>query len=437
MASPRRWLPALILIVVMVGAAWWVGVHTNDPPTRLHSLGVVARVCIGRDRCGAALGVRGNLGRDLPVTRRCHPCFTRFDVMRYLPGAGLRVDMVVKVHPRLFPYVDTRCGQATVDMTISGTPQFWQQHNRLLAVQPPPRRGVRASDSPPAVVTEVALGWDRFTRVTLPSAARGAVPGPVLARPLTVDPQAQLHPALYTDQDLLSSPDRPHVAPYPPADPLGVQVRMANWANQMTLTMSPLHVHFVANWLSPRGWGSCYVVLPSLLANGAFSATQNALYALMQRSSFSRGRQARLESETQPPSYGRTALSATGSLSLPDTNPPPTDYEAIGVDTHGTLQQRINAFVTGGTGQLGPVWACTPSDNLSYLDARFPRNIPATGSFVGNECGAIAVVDAPGASDIRATVLIILGVLLAIAFERLFSGLRPNEEEKSDRVSWV
>jgi hypothetical protein len=138
-----------------------------------------------------------------------------------------------------------------------------------------------------------------------------------------------------------------------------------------------------------------------------------------------------LEAEAQPPSYGRVALATSGSLSLGDTSPPPSDYEAIAVDTHGTLDQRINRFVTAGTGELGPVWTCTPSDNLTYLSAPAPRDIPGTGSFAGDACGVVAVVDTAAANDIRTTVLILLGVLIAIAFEHFFR-VRPRLSHKTD-----
>lgn len=434
--TDRRWLSTLLVIAVLVVLAWWVGVHTDDPPTHPHSLGIVARVCIGpkqSERCGGALGTWANVGRNLPRGGQCAQCFNGTDLMRYEGGAGLRVDMVVKVHPRVtFPYLATECGTATVDMVISGTEGLWTEHNRLGPVVPR-AEGRGGTGKPVQVATEIALGWDPFTRLTRPAGtAIDAQQGsPALVALITPDQQAPLHPALYTDSDLLSG-DTPSVVPYPGKGPRGLRIRISNWADRQTLSESPIHLHFSANWLAGRGWGSCYVVLPSLLANGAFAATQNALAALMQRPVGS-GRDVHLESEAQPPSYGRVALATTGSLSLGDTSPAPSDYEAIAVDTHGTLQERVNEFVTAGTGKLGPVWACTPSDNLTYLSARTPRNIPDTGSFAGDACGVVAVVDAPAANDIRATVLIVLGVLIAIAFERLFR-VRPRRGDKTDKT---
>jgi hypothetical protein len=139
--------------------------------------------------------------------------------------------------------------------------------------------------------------------------------------------------------------------------------------------------------------------------------------------------QVKLEAQSQPPSYGRIALDSTGPVSLADTSPQPTDFESIGVGTQASLLARVNGFVTANTGRLGPVWTCTPSENLTYLDSPAPRGIPTTGSFAGDACGAIAVVDAPGASDLRSTVLIVAGVLIAIAFERFFESRRRDEAD--------
>jgi hypothetical protein len=280
------------------------------------------------------------------------------------------------------------------------------------------------------VVTQIAVGWDPFTRLTRPSAPpvetqRGS---PALVALLT-DAQAPLHPALYTDRDLIGG-DTPTAVSYPANGAHGVRVQLSDWADPKSLDEGPVHLHFAANWLASRGWGSCYVVLPSLLANGAFAATQNALAALLQRPVRSAG-DVHLAAEAQPPSFGRIALATAGSLSSGDTSPAPSDYEAIAVDTHGTLQQRISEF-SAGTGKLGPVWACTPSDNFTFFDARAPGNIPNTGSFAGDACGVVAVVDAPAASDIRATVLIVVGVFIAISFERLFYLLSQQPEEASN-----
>lgn len=436
-ASDRRWLGAVFLIAVLVVLAWWVGVHTDDPPAHPHSLGIAARVCVGpkrSERCGGELTISENIGRNLPSQVRCSRCFNGTDLMRYEPEAGLRVDMVVKVHPRVrFPYITTQCGQATVDMVISGTKAFWAQHNRLVPVIRR-QRGRKGTGKPIPVTTEIALGWDPFTHLTRPAVRGiGTQPGsPALVAVMTSDQQAPLHPALYTDGDLLGA-DIPSVLPYPATRPRGLRIRLSNWGYRKTLEESPIHLHFVANWLARRGWGSCYVVLPSLLANGAFAATQNALAALVQGPV---GNDVPLEAEAQPPSYGRVALAATGSLSLGDTSPPPSDYEAIAVDTHGTLPQRVNEFVTAGTGDLGPVWTCTPSDNLTYLSATSSQDIPATGSFAGNACGVVAVVNTPAANDIRATVLILLGVLIAIAFEYFFR-VRPRLRRETDEPAGV
>ncbi len=399
--APVGWA---LLAAALVWVAWWFAVRTKDPPTEVHSLGIAARV----------LGGGTKAGRNLPAARSCPACATGADLMRFNPGDGLRVDMVISVHPHLFPWVYTPCGEATVDMVISGTRGFWEQHDRLWA---------RATRSGPGkVVTQIAVGWDPATTITAPAdvpapanqrhspARTGLVPG---------DPQAALHPGLYTDADIT---DPTGSIPFPASHPLGLRTQIVNWGDLHNAAESPLHLHFIANWLRPRGWGSCYVLLPSFLGNGSFQGTQNALDALTQ-THLQGAREVRLESEAQPPSYGKVALMTTGSVSIADTTPPPVNFEASGYGTGGSELRRINGFVSGNAARLAPVWSCAPSDDLSYLNAKAPLGVPSSGSFIGGVCSAVAVVDAPGAGSARAIVLIILGVLIAIAFERLFASL--------------
>lgn len=425
--SKRPRVVPLLLILLLVFGAWYVAIRTQGQPGIVHSLGVVARVYPHGT----------NRGRNIPAGGHCTACANGAAIMRFNPGAGLRVDMVVSVHPKLLPWPD--CGKAAVDLVISGTPAFWEQHNRL----------------GPRVLTEIAVGWDGSTTIAPPAGVKASafdgtpqqgrlesllpngttspdmerhIPPPALVAFLPGEPQAPLHPGLYTNEDLT---DKDHltgahdnlVNPFPPTRPLGLRTQIADWdGTQHDVHEYALHLHFVANWLKPRGFGSCYVLLPSLLANGAFAGTQNALAALLQKplTDLNDTAQVQLEAEAQPPSAGRIELATAGSVSLADTNPAPTDFEPIFLGTHGSLQQRTNELVTLSGGRLGPVWTCEPSDDLSYLASPAPRNIPPAGSFPGDACGAVAVVNAPGASDFRATVLIVLGVLIALAFEWFF-----------------
>jgi hypothetical protein len=335
--------------------------------------------------------------------------------MQSTPEGGLRVDMVVSVHPRLsFPY--PKCGAATVDMVVSGTQRFWQEHDRI----------------GPGIRTFIAVGWDGASRLspppgaTLPPLERHS---PALVSFLS-DPEAGLHPAFYTDGDLTAAENQylTKVVWFPSGAPHGVRTQILAWAfkragGHNVVVQYTLHLHFVANWLAPRGWGSCYVLLPSLLANGAIAGTQNAINALYD-TQVTGTRQVALESEAQAPSYGRVALSVEGSLSLPDTNPAPTDFEAI--CKAGQVARSSSSTTTGcvtlSEGRLGPVWACQPSDELTYLTAHAPHNVPAAGAFAGNACGAVAVVNAANASDVKAVFLIIVGVLIALCFERALTG---------------
>lgn len=399
------WLGWLALIAALVWSAYWVGIRTTGPPQNLHSLGVVATVQNGTGRSGL----------NVPSGGRCAVCANGSDLMRFNPGAGLRVDLVVSVHPKLLS-----CGQAVVDMVISGTPAFWQQHNRL----------------GPGTLTEIAVGWDRFTHVRLPP---GVVQPPAArgAPALTVfydDPQAPLHPGFYLNSDLLHNVGDRHqtkVAAFPQTNPYGVRTRIYNWdffrsGSGITFHRWPLHLHFIANWVVSRGLGSCYVLLPSFLANGAFAGTEDAVDALERNRNAA---QPTLLDQAQPPVAGRTALATTGSFSLSDTNPPPTDMEAVFFATHGSPQQRAAQFVTESGGRLGPVWACDPTADLSYLAGKGAQAIPATGSFAGDACGAVAVVNAPGVADFRAVFLIVIGVLIALAVERFVDSVRPEPKD--------
>ncbi len=343
--------------------------------------------------------------------------------------------MVVSVHPRLFPWPN--CGDATVDMVVSGTPAFWEQHDRLGPAVVKRRRFGRS------VLTQIAIGWDASTKISLPPgvkqpAAAGGSPALVV---FFDDPQAPLHPGFYVNSDLTANKNahQTKVTPYPSARPVGLLTQIYNWGYaphhatgiQRDVHEWPLHLHFVANWVAPRGWGSCYVLLPSLLANGAFAGTQNALETLLPTHPTANELPLGLLAQAQPPSYGRIALAAKGSFSLADTSPAPTDFEAIFVGTHGSLGQRAGELAARSGGNLGPVWACQPSDDLSYLTAHAPRGVPGSGSFPGDACGAVAVVDAVGASDVRAIVLIVFGVLIALAFERFFQRLRVRDLQAS------
>jgi hypothetical protein len=250
-----------------------------------------------------------------------------------------------------------------------------------------------------------------------------------------------LHPAFYTDADLTTPGDAHQTAVqgFPTHDAVGLQTQIFNWGytgDQVRGSLVrephgwPLQLHFVANWVQSRGWGSCYVLIPSLLANGAFAGTENAIKALFDTTDLP----TQLLSEAQPPSYGRVALAVTGSLSLSDTSPAPTDFEAIFVGTKGTRADRARQLALESGGRLGPVWACQPSEDLRYLTAPGANGIPQTGSFAGDACGAIAVVYAAGASDFRVVFLIVIGVLIALACERFFRKLAGREPEAPVRI---
>jgi hypothetical protein len=410
----------LLLILALTFLAYWVGVRAKDPPTNLHSLGIVATVP-GGNRIK---------GENLPAISKCRHCGTSADLISYAGRAGLRVDMVIAVHPTN-GILGPDCGKADVDMVVSATRRFWAQHDRI---------GPNPRDDPltRSLKTVFAIGWDRATQIRPPSGVT-AIGAPALVA-FYNDEQAALHPGFYTNADLLRKGDDAYqnkVASYPQRDPVGLRTQTYNWDYYYVAVKHhrlerlyhrwALQLHFQANWVQPRGWGSCYVLIPSLLANGAFAGTQNAIKALDPTASLDERTQ--LLSEAKPPSYGRVALAVDGSFSLPDTNPAPTDFEAIFVGANGSPKQRASQLALHSGGRLGPVWSCRPSDNLTYLTAPKAAGIPSAGSFPGDACGTVAVVNAVGASDIRAVFLIVIGVLIALAFERFFRRLGSSDPE--------
>jgi hypothetical protein len=366
---PALTVAALLAAVTLsILATWLVSIRTNPRPNVVHSLGVVARFS----------------GNDL---RKRPP------VLRYGRESGLRVDMLVHVHPTL-----RSCGVARVDVVVSGTPGFWREHDNL-------RDGV----------TQVALGWDWDTKV-VPAAARPGARRQLLAT-VNQDPQAPLHPAFYlnTDMDFGSHVPRVHsyFGPRKPGGPLqGIAVDVRNWSRmhgRRAGAKKPLHFRFTTkSWLERRAFGSCYVNLPTLPANGAIIGQIDAVGALY-------GNPQKLFSAlayAQPPTLARTVLDVDGELSLGDTTPAPNDFEAVFYAQRGTTAERLKTSIKGNESRAGPVWTCRPSQSLAYLRGYGTTAVPPEQSFSGNACGAVAVVAVPRADDLRGFAVLVLGILI-------------------------
>jgi hypothetical protein len=420
----RRWrvLPILGIIAFSL-AAWYIGIRTRALPTTVHSLGVVARV-VGGD------SVRG---ANVTAGHHCPACMRRSPIMRYNPGAGLRVDMVITVNPSWFS-----CGNASVDMVVSGTPAFWQQHNRLGVLRPARLRVHRRAKTPlrvtlrdpapahtaqpdaPKAKTMLAVGWDPATTVTPPSGPSAPANSPALVAFIPGEPQTPLHPSLLTSAMIVKEREPTKVTAFPADKPLGLRTQLYNWAGTPhDPHRYTLQLRFTADWVRPRGFGNCYVVIPSLLANGPFAGTQDALEALVgngNETAQAVRTMNKLLPYAQAPSFGRVALTTDGSLSLPDSSPAPDDFESVYSGGGVNALQNSTDFAALSKGRLSAVWSCTPTDDLRYLKG---PSAPSETAYTGNECGAVAVVYAQGVSSFRAFVLIILGVLIALAFERL------------------
>jgi hypothetical protein len=405
----------------------YVGVFRESPPSEFHSLGVAAenetsrgankpfpRACRARQRSEwkkiaippeTPASETGQLvARSLrPYADTCRTIMKPepAPVVTSAEGRGLRMDIVVHVDPGFnpIPFTD-QCGEATVDVVISGTQRFWRDHSKLH------RRPTR-----------VALGWDdRSGLGEIAGSNEGDDSLPLVA--LNADTLAPLHPTFFRDSDLSSY-----------ALEFGREGRAwmteLNWGGE--IGKKPIHFRFVADWIEDRGVGSCYVVLPSLSANGALPGQEAAACALAQRpgeepvSCTSEEVILDFLSHTDPPTHGRTVLSM-GDATLDESAPEPNDYEAVwrpsaeheGVDAEQLLREaRFGRHAA-------PVWSCLPTQDLSYLRGE-SSSIPPAGSFTGNACGAFAIVEPPTADEIRTTIILIGSVVAAIFAERFFS----------------
>ena len=109
-------------------------------------------------------------------------------------------------------------------------------------------------------------------------------------------------------------------------------------------------------------------------------------------------------------------------MSLADSSPAPDDFELVYAGRGVNALQNSTNFAALSKGGFSAVWSCSPTDDLAYLKG---LTVPPVGAYTGNECGAVAVVHAQGVSSFRRFLLIILGVLIALAFERVLRRPEP------------
>jgi hypothetical protein len=391
---------------LFVAMAWWIGIHTNPRPSTVHSIGVVARYLKDDGTAGENRPVPPGCQPPKPTRKDCGPR-TPLALMRYGPGSGLRVDMVVRVRPRLLS-----CGDAKVDLVVSGTPGFWREHNHL-------HPGI----------TRVALGWDAATSPSPPAGVKAARSPALVA--LNSDPQAPLHPAFYLNTDSALA-HRPYTRSYQihsdgEHKPVGTVAYIHGWDTKGY--QKPLHFRFTANWVTRRGFGSCYVNLPSLPANGAIAGQKHAVQTL---DNLNDEKVYGVLPDAQPPTVGRVAVETDGKVALGDTTPAPGSFESIFVGTHGSPAERASQIVQGLSTRASPAWTCHPSQTLSYLRGVSTGAIPAAGSFSSNACGAVAVVNSPRADEIGGIATLLLGVLIGFS---LTAVIRNSPKAWSTRPS--
>jgi hypothetical protein len=300
---------------------------------------------------------------------------------------------VVSVHPTL-----SSCGRATVYLVISGTRGFWQDHRHL--AQP--------SYQPLAPI--IGFGWDASSHPTPPASLRPYLNSALAHTRLGVlvkrqtpaylafvpKTDAALYPGRYNSTDFSLDGFRPSVR-------LSEKAGYGVGVGAHIRGEKPLLLRFTADWLRPRAFGSCYVTLPSLPANGATDGLAFATYGIDQFQPV-RGLQ------VNPATFGRTTLAVDGTFSLSDTAPTPTDLSPVFIPAENTL-----AFgdVSGFRAE-SPVWTCrlTPLNLSVGLGNGLPA--PPAGAFSGNACGAVAVVSAPQADTIRQLALLVGGAVIGI-----------------------
>ena len=437
-------IAGLSLLVVL-----YVGVWRSPPPSQFHSLGFAAEgsakrgstqpfppACRARPpgrfskvdlppetQAGATTGdTSADLGQYTDTcqsvlfpNRGSHlvePGHPRSRLVTSAFGRGLRMDIVVNAEPQLnlLPWSD-QCGEATVDVVISGTQSFWKDH---------PRLGRRD--------TRFALGWDEGTQPR--QTTRSIVTAPDITKPLAalnVDNQAPLHPAFFPNswlsQGALELEQRGDAF-----------LTSARWGEEDS--RKPIQFRFQADWVEPRGVGSCYVVLPSLSANNFVPGQQNAVCALAEPPA---GPPDCLSAEVverlsyaEPPTFGRVVLSM-GNGVLEESTPNQDDYESVwrpGPELEGHQEALLSAAEEGDKNSA-PVWSCTPTQDLSFLRGRY-ASIAPSGSYAGNACGAIAVIEPPGAEETRTTIVIIGSIAVGIAAERFFEALFRRRRRSGD-----
>jgi hypothetical protein len=362
-------LGLLIAFGAVLFIGWWVGIRSTPRPDEGYSLGFVARY----DGPSAEPG--GNEPISAPGPAPASP-----EVVRFGPGAGIRLDITVSVDPGLFD-----CGDASVDVVATGSRGFWRQHPAL-------------ADGP----TRFALGWDRFTKPTPIASEDVSEEEPILAS-ASPDRQAGLRPIIFPTDYLEDHRIDPEYYIDPDPETGGKRAAggtIREWGAQAN--RQPIHFRFQANWVTPRSFGTCWVVLPALPANGTIPGHLNALHGVDAREAVTR---------SSPPAFGRTTLFTGGELG--ESTPAPDGAQTVALPEVFEEQ--------GGRAAANmPAWSCRPTPDLSYVEGEGADVIPPNEAFTPDTCAAISVVETPWATENANLYALLIGLLIGALANPLF-----------------
>lgn len=361
--APITTLLLLVAFLVTLAIAWWIGIRATPRPAEGHSLGFVA------SHEGASKG------RGPGASPR---------LVRFNRTAGLRLDMTVSVDPGLFS-----CGDATVDVVVTGTRAFWDEHPFL-------RQGR----------TRFAFGWDRQTEPEPVDSEFVSDEEPILVS-ASPDRQAGLRAISFGTPYL--EENRLRAGYYRDPDPetggkRAVSGTIADWGNRERRW--PVHLRFEADWVEPRSFGSCWVMLPSLPANGTIPGHLNALWGVDAREEVGR---------SNPPTDGRTTLVTEGEVALDKSTPAADEFQTV-LPATGSEELASGASAAVGA----PVWRCRPPHDLSYVQGKGIEAIPPDDSFSADTCAAVAVAETPWAAENSTLIALLLGLLLGALATPLF-----------------
>ena len=299
-------------------------------------------------------------------------------------GAGLRVDVIIDVPVHL-----TGCPSwVRVTAIVSGTPPFWQRYASKLEGLHRLGFGLRTSYENIRV-----LDWSGYN---LPTALANLGGGEPVPSPATSGRVGIAH-----REDTQTGAEL-HVA------------SISDWGEHRT----PLVFEFDAAWTSARGMGSCYLVLPELVAiespavsdaRAAASGAGSIFDEVAGVGSAFSGRH-RVPGAT---TFGRVLVRTDGHVAEGQSRPLPRLVDG-------------NPWVSnlGTIGEEAAIWTCKPPPSRNdFPDAGLQspdgkETAPPLDAAAHVGCGGLAVIEARNAGTMRDLTLLVIGGVFAFLFNR-------------------